>query len=183
MSNCPHCGAKLEGLGLYCWGCRRYVDDGERADTGSEPADMLPDTRSEDALGPIELTIPWNTLASDNLRKGLNHARYKAYKAARDATHALALKQVPLRPWHEAGPVRVALTFWLPDRRRRDPNNLTKMLCDALQGVAYSDDAQISALAWEAAGIDRDSARVEIEVRAVETEEQAVGFLQEVGDE
>jgi hypothetical protein len=47
-SPCPHCGAALEGLGLYCWGCRRYVDDGERAVTGSEPSDTLPDTRSED---------------------------------------------------------------------------------------------------------------------------------------
>ena len=48
MNLCPHCGARLEGLGLYCWGCRRYVDDGERADTSREPSDALPDTRSED---------------------------------------------------------------------------------------------------------------------------------------
>jgi len=171
MSDCPHCGAKLEGLGLYCWGCRRYVDDGECSVTAGEHSDTVCDTRSEDPLGPIELTVPWEALASDNLRKGLDHARYKAYKTARDATHALALTQVPLRPWHEAGPVRVALTFWLPDNRRRDPNNLTKMLCDALQGVCYSDDAQIRALAWEAAGVDRDHARVEIEVRAIESED------------
>ena len=37
-------------------------------------------------------------------------------------------------------PVVVEYFVWWPDRRRRDPSNLEKLLLDALAGVAYDDD-------------------------------------------
>ncbi len=37
-------------------------------------------------------------------------------------------------------PVVVDYFVWWPDRRRRDPSNLEKLMLDALTGVAYDDD-------------------------------------------
>ena len=42
-----------------------------------------------------------------------------------------------------AGPVRVSLEFWMKSRRNRDWDNLAKLATDALNGIAYKDDAQI----------------------------------------
>lgn len=36
------------------------------------------------------------------------------------------------------------VAYW-PDRRRRDMNNLHKLLCDALEGVVYLDDKMVLA--------------------------------------
>lgn len=56
-----------------------------------------------------------------------------------------------------AGPLRVALTFWVPKARSRpkreaypahkpDLDNLVKSVLDALRGLAWRDDAQIVVL-------------------------------------
>lgn len=41
------------------------------------------------------------------------------------------------------GDVHVSLDFYLPDRRARDWDNLSKLVTDALNGLAYEDDRQI----------------------------------------
>jgi crossover junction endodeoxyribonuclease RusA len=41
------------------------------------------------------------------------------------------------------GDITINLVFGLGDRRRRDWDNLAKLVCDALNGIAYRDDAQI----------------------------------------
>ena len=41
------------------------------------------------------------------------------------------------------GAVEMTCVFALPNRRRRDWDNLAKLVCDALNGVAYRDDDQI----------------------------------------
>lgn len=40
-------------------------------------------------------------------------------------------------------PVKVILLFLLKDRRRRDLDNLSKAVLDALNGVAWKDDTQV----------------------------------------
>lgn len=46
-----------------------------------------------------------------------------------------------------AGPLAVTIDVFPPDRRRRDIDNLTKSLLDALEhGHAYHDDSQIESL-------------------------------------
>jgi Holliday junction resolvase RusA-like endonuclease len=54
------------------------------------------------------------------------------------------------------------LDFFMPDKRRRDPNNLLKGIADALEGIVYTDDKQITKLSWENMGVDRAQPRVEI---------------------
>lgn len=49
-----------------------------------------------------------------------------------------------------AGPIRVEIEVYPPDRRRRDIDNLQKGLIDALEhGGAYRDDSQIVRLSIE----------------------------------
>jgi hypothetical protein len=46
---CPFCGNPLEGLERYCWSCKRYVSEARTNGPASDPEpDALPDTRSED---------------------------------------------------------------------------------------------------------------------------------------
>lgn len=44
------------------------------------------------------------------------------------------------------GPLRAELEFILPDRRRRDIDNLTKAVFDGMTGVVFYDDDQVVAL-------------------------------------
>ena len=61
------------------------------------------------------------------------------------------------------------LDFFMPDKRKRDPTNLLKGLLDALEGVVYGDDKQIDALSWRKVAVDRESPRVEINIRLLAT--------------
>jgi crossover junction endodeoxyribonuclease RusA len=45
-----------------------------------------------------------------------------------------------------AGDVHVQLTFALPDRRRKDLDNLSKAVLDALNGIMWVDDTQVTKL-------------------------------------
>lgn len=41
------------------------------------------------------------------------------------------------------GPVAITMEFYVPDRRRRDRDNLEKAIQDALNGIAWEDDSQV----------------------------------------
>lgn len=47
-----------------------------------------------------------------------------------------------LRP-DVASPFSLSVTFYLPDRRRRDIDNLLKLVMDAANAVVYRDDSQV----------------------------------------
>ena len=48
------------------------------------------------------------------------------------------------RGWDLGGEFRVDAAFWVSDRRRRDIDNLLKLVLDALnKGVAWHDDFQV----------------------------------------
>lgn len=71
----------------------------------------------------------------------------------------------PPQPW-EAG-IGIRLLFWLPDRKRRDLDNLSKAVLDALKGIFYRDDTQVVDLHILKA-INPLNPRVEIEIWEVE---------------
>lgn len=54
------------------------------------------------------------------------------------------------------------VAFW-PDNRRRDMNNLHKLLCDALEGVVYPDDKMVLVRDMDFS-IDRKKPRIEINI-------------------
>jgi len=116
--------------------------------------------------GTIRLTLPWAVLASTNDRVNRVGDRLRLtrhYRKAKEAARALVAAQTRSEPVLD-GPVEVRLRFWVPDQRRRDPDNLLKLIHDALSGIVYHDDYQIRRQTWEVAGVDRVDPRVEIEV-------------------
>ncbi|HEY8378668.1 MAG TPA: RusA family crossover junction endodeoxyribonuclease [Nannocystis sp.] len=125
--------------------------------------------------------LPWAVLAQANHRliprstgRGLTLAR--EYRQAKEAARALVASQTRREPVL-IGPVEVRLRFYLPDAKRRDPDNLLKLIHDAMTGIVYDDDHQIRRQVWEVAGVDRTAPRVEIEVeplRAVDHERMAL---------
>jgi crossover junction endodeoxyribonuclease RusA len=85
----------------------------------------------------------------------------RAYKQAA----ALAAKAQGLRPIID-GEVAVVMRVFRP-ARRGDLDNRLKVLLDALRGVAYRDDSQVSALHATQAE-DAKNPRVEVEVSRVD---------------
>ncbi len=110
------------------------------------------------------IVLPWEGLVPDNRRfiGGKGHILTKRYRAGKELCYTLAMTQVRQRPAHPDGAIWMHLDFFMPDKRRRDPNNLLKGIADALEGVVYTDDKQITKLSWENMGLDRDQPRVEI---------------------
>ena len=55
------------------------------------------------------------------------------------------------------------LTAFWPDKRRRDMNNLHKLLCDAFEGILYPDDKMVLVRDIDFA-LDRKAPRVECNI-------------------
>ena len=116
------------------------------------------------------LIFPWTFVVGDNHRlmarqrgRGLVMApRYR--KAKRDLAQLAALQwggQAALK-----GDLRLTASCWFPDRRRRDVANYAKATQDALTGICFVDDSQLADVRWIRAGIDKDNARIEIQLEA-----------------
>jgi len=118
--------------------------------------------------------LPWAVLASTNDRVNRVGDRLRLtrhYRAAKEAARAWVASQTRRDPVL-IGPVEVRLRFWLPDQKRRDPDNLLKLIHDAMSGIVYHDDHQIRRQMWEVAGVDRVIPRVEIEVEPLPTTQE-----------
>ena len=109
---------------------------------------------ASDSSVPLELVLPWPPSVNHiwrqrRARRGapLLSAEAREYKRR---VGALGL----LHPrWHARGPVTVALELLPPDRRRRDLDNVLKLVFDALQWAGfYGDDAQIDRLSVQRLG-------------------------------
>lgn len=111
-----------------------------------------------------KIVLPWAVLVPDNRRfiGGKGHILTSRYRDAKELCHLLAMTQVQSRPTYPEAPVWLHLDFHMPDKRRRDPNNLLKVIADALEGIVYTDDKQITKLSWVNAGVSADDPRVEI---------------------
>lgn len=60
-----------------------------------------------------------------------------------------------------AGDVALMLVMYFPDKRRRDFDNISKSICDGLNGVAWEDDSQVKE--WHGTiNVDRANPRVEV---------------------
>lgn len=121
---------------------------------------------------PVTLTLPWAVLAQVNHRlvqraKGPGLTLSGDYRTKKQAAEQLVQGQVRGERPRFTGPVALEMRFFEPDRRRRDPSNLVKLIEDAMAGVVYQDDAQICRSMWERAGVDRRDPRVEIRVTAL----------------
>lgn len=115
----------------------------------------------------VTVTIPFATLKPDNAKYGVIRGRMllrAEYRAAKDTIQHIARRAMNRAQPFE-GEVELHARLYVPDRRRRDAQNYSKLCCDSLQGSVYLDDTQIKKATWEHCGIDRENPRVEITVR------------------
>jgi len=117
--------------------------------------------------GPRRLVIPGPPVPKARARTVRGHS----YTPARTAAAEKAIKALALAAgWTPLdGPVAVTLHFYVPDRRRRDIDNLTKLVLDALNGIAWHDDSQIRCLVARRSHTP-DSPRTDVDVCAVPEE-------------
>lgn len=115
------------------------------------------------------IVVPFAALRHDNHRLIPARGRLIAssqYRKAKDALRARLRAVTPPIPLR-TGWVAVCCVFYWPDRRKRDVANYTKMLHDALTGIAYEDDVQIADARQRRGGVDRQNPRVEITITEV----------------
>lgn len=79
-------------------------------------------------------------------RKQWTDPAWARYLGWRDAV-AWSAKVAGVRPME--GEVEFAAVVRMPDRRRADADNILKGLLDALNGVAWRDDSQVTRLTME----------------------------------
>lgn len=92
----------------------------------------------------VKLVLPGDPIPKGRPRHGRGHSftpkrTRDAEQAIRDVAAGLDLQPFDL-------PVRVALIFYCETARRTDLDNLIKLVTDALNGIAYTDDHLIHAL-------------------------------------
>jgi len=76
---------------------------------------------------------------------GYTDPRVKQWQASVAEYANLAMRDTDML----TGDVRVSLYFMLPNRIRRDLDNLAKGVCDGMRGIVYKDDSQIVYLQLE----------------------------------
>lgn len=171
---CPRCSVPLTGLATRCWagphenGCGWTLaewkpDVTARGDAGT----ASPDAGSPAGVSrPVHLSLPFDVLVSANKRSGgmtgWTTAEYRHKKAAAEAVIMEQCRALAF----PSGPVRVVLTFYPPDRRRRDYHNLPKALFDAMSEHVYTDDSQVKHWIGTVEEVDREP-RVEITVESL----------------
>ena len=112
----------------------------------------------------IKLTVPGNPLSVNHLygqhgKRRFLYAAGKKYKelVAKVATDAVKGKKLPT----SEDIALMVITYYFPDRRRRDVTNYDKSPIDALTGIIYDDDCQIQMVVLRKS-IDKANPRTEI---------------------
>jgi Holliday junction resolvase RusA-like endonuclease len=96
----------------------------------------------------LRFTIPGPPIPKARPRLARNGHTYtpgstRAFEATVRAYAYQALGKANLT-WGMLGDFAVELAFYLPDKRRKDCDNLGKGVADALNGVIWQDDSQIT---------------------------------------
>ncbi len=61
-------------------------------------------------------------------------------------------------------PYSLEVCIWWPDHRRRDADNVLKAVGDALNGVVWEDDCQVTRTVTQVMGVTKDSPRIEVKI-------------------
>jgi crossover junction endodeoxyribonuclease RusA len=96
---------------------------------------------------PIEIELPWPPSVNRYWRSvGAKTLISKEGRHYREFAEGFAWEQ-DRRAWPLKGRLRVVVTAFPPDRRRRDLDNILKSLLDTLEHIGlYEDDSQIDRL-------------------------------------
>lgn len=69
------------------------------------------------------------------------------------------------------GYVELKIVLWLGTKRRKDADNMAKLIQDALNGLAFIDDSQVHELTISKKYTTPDRARAEVTIRELESVE------------
>ena len=93
-------------------------------------------------------TIMGKPQAKQRARQG-RYGRFYTPQATREYEQRVGLLARAAGVRLQGGPVEVEIMLYLPDKRRRDLDNMAKSILDGLNGVAWQDDAQVVRLVVE----------------------------------
>lgn len=104
-------------------------------------------TKLRDMLAPYlayDLTVPYVPESKGRPRvfRGRGVTPQSTRKAENQVKVAFA-SIYGVHPRRLVAPILIAMDFYMPDKRRKDWDNLAKLPQDALNGIAYEDDSQI----------------------------------------
>ncbi len=92
----------------------------------------------------LTFAVPGVPVPKQSFRVGRNGGyRDPRVTAWQEAVAVMAKSALMGLPPLQADNLRVDITFHLPDRRRRDIDNLSKAVLDACNGILWVDDKQI----------------------------------------
>ena len=117
------------------------------------------------------IVLPWQSLRPDNHRL-MPVVRGKRAFLITAPEYRAAKREAELRmaaQWRGRmleGDVSLHAVLWVPDKRKRDVTNYSKLLQDAMTGIVFADDAQVVRALWEKK-LDRDNPRVELTLEEV----------------
>ena len=154
-------------------GVRQRIPSRTDASTMPRDATAQPPPGSHQ-WAPVSLVLPYPPTSNTLYATGRDGRRHLSARGRRFTAQVKALvhdwwaQQDPLPLYCPCvGPLCVTLTVHPPDRRRRDIQNLDKIVCDALQKAGmYQDDSQISALHIYRGGV-LDVACVEVMISSI----------------
>lgn len=107
--------------------------------------------------------VPWQ-----RVRRGRNGATYVPKETQEyEARVGWCAKAAGVRPI--VGPVRLTMSFYVPDNRARDGDNLQKSVMDGLKGIGYLDDKQVKSWSGEI-DVDREKPRAFISLEPLVTQ-------------
>jgi len=117
----------------------------------------------------IEIIVPGEPVPKQSFRIGYrgHHFQPARVRAAQDHVAWCAREAMAGRP-PLTGPMAVMATFARKSRRPVDCDNLFKLAADALEGIVYKNDAQITHLEIHKIQVERlDEAKTTIRVKAL----------------
>lgn len=115
--------------------------------------------------------LPWDMVLHDNHRlmpvrigKSARLITSPEYRAAKEKAEWEIKRQwrVPAL----SGSVILHAKAYFPNMRKRDVGNYRKLITDAMSGICYGDDAQLSSETWMRVGVSKDNPRIEITLEA-----------------
>jgi len=96
----------------------------------------------------IIFTVPFIPIAKSNGYKRGKNSFYKStdMKEQEDQIQEACRAQLPLLFTPYKGSIKATIHIILPNKRRRDIDNIAKLVLDALNNLTYLDDNQITEL-------------------------------------
>ena len=128
---------------------------------------------NQDKQTTIQFSIPTNPISVNSYLKNTQHGRrftppktreYITTVQTTSKKHILMnMSSIEQSHLPTSNQIIMSLTYYFSDKRRRDVDNYSKCILDALQSIIYNDDSQIQHLTLSK-HIDKDNPRTEVNI-------------------